>query len=119
MGLRDVDSQNSEEEIEIKKLETIGISIKDRNDSDINGYFYDKGLSGKRSTSKIIDEAKKGVLSIVTEGFIDGELQHNMPCPVCLNEQAKYINNRKEHFFAPCGKCSAKGYVLKRHWWGL
>ena len=55
----------------------------------------------------------KSLLKIKTFGFKDGVLQHNMPCPVCLENMARYISDDKNGYFAPCRKCESDGYVLK------
>jgi len=117
MGLGELEKEDFKEEE--KALNAIGIDVSPKVDKEIDEYFYDKGLAGKVKCKKLVEEAVKGVLSVSTEGFIDGELQHNMPCPVCLNTQAKYINDGKDHYFAPCESCASKGFVLKKAWWSL
>lgn len=61
-------------------------------------------------------EKKINILKISTGGFKDGILQHNMPCPVCLENLATYENVGGRGCFAPCMKCSAEGYVIKKKW---
>ncbi len=59
---------------------------------------------------------KMKVLEVSTRGFEHGVLQHNMPCPVCLENFASYADIRGKGCFAPCLKCEAEGYVLKKRW---
>lgn len=59
------------------------------------------------------------LLSVTTKGFENGVLQHNMPCAICLENPALYVNDGREHYFAPCENCAAKGYCIKRKWWGI
>lgn len=70
-----------------------------------------------KKTLDIADEAYRGIAKIVTEGFDNGMLVHNMPCPVCLKNPAVYVNTGKDTYFAPCPECAKKGFVLKKKRW--
>jgi len=61
-----------------------------------------------------LENDKNCLLEIKTFGFKDGVLVHNMPCPVCLKRMANYVSNDDDSYFAPCGVCSANGYVLEK-----
>ena len=67
----------------------------------------------KVQTRSVVDRNEKRILKVSTFGFKNGELQHNMPCPVCLENKAVFTSDGFRNFFSPCRKCEEDGYVTK------
>ena len=118
MGL----SEKMKEE-ETKGLQMMGIPTEIKPiDKQIDEYFYSRDKKKKRIVmapkiaSKIDLTAMvvPRLLAVTTRGFKDGILQHNMPCPVCLEEPALYVSNKNGTYFAPCDGCHAVGFSLKK-----
>lgn len=83
------------------------------------------GLSDSASdvTAKQIESSIESgydcLAKIYTEGFDDsGELIHNMPCPICISDHAKYQEVGGKLVFGPCDKCSKDGFkIVKKGRW--
>lgn len=120
MGLIDKDSDIFKEEESGLKNMGIPTSIKPI-DEQIDSYFAQKQ---KKKTKTVLPSNDSvgcsceidapRLLKVDTFGFKNGVLNHNMPCPVCLNEQAQYISNEDGNYFAPCEACEAIGYRLEK-----
>ena len=117
MGLSE---KNFEEEEKGLYMMGIPTAIKPVDDQ-IDEYFYKKDrelkktkLSPPKRTMKSKLPDSKDILQPKTWGFVDGILQHNMPCPVCMKEKARYISGADGNYFSPCSSCEGKGYILHK-----
>jgi len=99
---------------ELEELNRMGIPASHDLDREIKAYFS-KANQAKKSS---LGEEEKSMapfnklMKIEAFGFKDGNLQHNMPCPVCMSEPATYINDNDYSFFGPCTKCYTKGFRM-------
>ncbi len=107
---------------EKKGLHMMGVPTEHKPiDEQIDSYFNEKEkekivkILHSRKPKRNIAQVDTGLLKIKTWGFKNGELQHNMPCPVCLEESAKYISNDDGTYFAPCEACEARGFTLEKN----
>lgn len=112
MGLTD-----KEYTIEEKSL---GLDSVYDTDKMIDKYFHEKNKEKKpkkitppSKTQHIGGKISTKILKVSTFGFKNGELQHNMPCPVCLENRAVFTSDGNTNFFAPCMSCQNDGYITK------
>ena len=94
---------------------------KDQTEDDIPAF---RGLSfgtvkkNKKTSESEILASISGLAKIYTEGFDeDGELEHNMPCPICIKNKAKYEQIGQRFVFGPCLDCGSNGYYISKKWW--
>ena len=122
MGLSNVDEDDKLFSEEAKTLANMGVSVGKKHLTYEEHYGTSnikRKANNKIAIKHINIEDDLEVLKITTDGFINGELQHNMPCPVCITNRARYVNTGKDHYFSPCDKCESEGYIIKRKRWGL
>lgn len=113
-------------EDEEKELGRMGIPTKVKSvDEQVKTYYNNQEGSKKKLTIKrpgglgvnvgSVSGKKPRLLKVTTFGFENGELKHNMPCPVCLSEPARYVSNDDGNYFAPCELCEAAGFTLEKN----
>jgi hypothetical protein len=99
---------------DLKELEKMGVPVNHDLDKEIDSYFSSKEKSKKNTIlyeEKYYDERIR-LCEIKAYGFKNGELQHNMPCPVCLKNPAVYVHTHSYSYFGPCSECSSKGFKM-------
>ncbi len=122
MGLKDQKKQETKSKFtEEHSLGLVGIPDHDT-DKMIDEYF---AKERRKKTSTLVrpkesfkpdkEITNRGVLKVKTFGFKNGVLQHNMPCPVCLENPAVFTSDDGINFFGPCEECQEKGFFIKKH----
>jgi uncharacterized protein YukJ len=99
---------------ELEELNRMGIPVSHDLEREIKAYFS-KAIQAKKNSlgekEKNTDPSTK-LIEVKVFGFKDGNLQHNMPCPVCMSKPATYINDNDYSYFGPCTKCYTKGFRM-------
>ena len=110
-----------EAEAEEKQLRGLGVFSLKTEENSIDDKREISFNTEKDNDKCISNNAKHKLLKVETYGVKDGTIQHNYPCPVCLSNQATYMNDGVFSFFAPCPICRENGYDIvrnnkKRNW---
>ena len=93
----------------------LGLDSVHDTDKMIDEYFSKKSDKKKivlSSDTEQKDEDVPALLKISTFGFKNGELVHNMPCPICLEKRARFVSGDFRNYFAPCRDCADEGYLI-------